>query len=505
MALIAVLLPSAHTATADVASDHPAAILVFPKLLVDTGSGLETLIRISNVSESPINVWCFYVNATPRCTVPGGTCFPDKRSCSAVIGGQTLFGECDPQWQETDFLFRLTREQPTGWLVSAGQNVDCRLIDGVCSNDGTTVCDRDSQCGVGNRCVQPACLPLDGGVLGRTGPGGQVNEGRIPPSPDDPMIGELKCIALDDGQKPVARNDLIGQALIGRLRAGPDETTDISGYNAIGIPAIPGTGNRDSTLVLGGSPDVAEYEGCPNILILDHFFDGAVDPILENTCLPDDTCSIDGLACTSTADCLENRCINDVCTVTGNACADAADCANTCENDKCTLSGENCLNDSDCTEPTYEVRVATDLTMVPCTEDFEEQRPELSRTTAQFLVFNEFEQRFSTSIPVECFKEIQLSAITSGDNSRSIFAAGVAGTLTGQTRIRGVENQENAGIAGNTLLGIAEEFRCAGAPFQFPVCDYVQQPERTVSGNAKNLHFQGRRALSDFIYTPELH
>lgn len=506
LAFAAVLLPWARPAAADVASDHPAAILVFPKLLVDTASGVNTLIRISNVSETPINVWCFYVNATPTCRWPGGSCFPDKRSCSVVIDGQTISGECDQQWQETDFLFRLTREQPTGWLVSAGQNVDCRLIDGVCSNDGTTVCDRDSQCGAGNRCVQPACLPLDGGVLGRTGPGGQVNEGRVPPSPGDPMIGELKCIALDDAQRPVARNALIGQALIGRLETGPDETTDISGYNAIGIPAIPDTGNRDSTLVLGGPENVAEYEGCPNILILDHFFDGAVDPRLENTCLPDDTCSIDGLPCDTNADCRANRCIDNVCTVTGTGCAMQADCENVCVDDRCTLSGETCSGDDDCTDPEYQVRLATDLTLIPCTEDFEEQRPDLSRTTAQFLVFNEFEQRLSTSTPVQCFKELQLSAIdTSGDNSRSIFSAGVMGTLTGQTRIRGVENQELAGIAGNTLLGIAQEFRCAGAPFQFPQCDYIQQANRTVSGNAKNLHFQGRRALSDFIYTPQLH
>ncbi len=148
----------------------------------------------------------------------------------------------------------------------------------------------------------------------------------------------------------------------------------------------------------------------------------------------------------------------------------------------------------------------THLTLVPCSQNFLLQDVPLFSTTAQFLVFNEFEQRFSTSIAVECLKEIQLSSIdTSGDNSRSIWAAGVGGTLTGQTRIRGVEHPLNAGIAGNTLLGVAEEFRCAGAPFEFPLCDYVEQPERTVSGNAKNLHFQGRRALSDFIYTPELH
>lgn len=487
--------------SADIASDHPAAILVFPKLLVDTANGLDTLIRIANVAESPLNVYCYYVNVTPVCSIPGGSCFPDRLSCQATVGGQIFIGTCEPQWQPTDFIFRLTREQPTGWLVSRGQTVNCRQMDGVCSQDGTTACQRDTQCGVGNRCVLPPCLPLDGGPLGRSGPGGQINEGAIPLSPDDPFIGELKCIAVDETLAPVARNDLIGTALIGKLDSGPTEAVEIAGYNAVGIPAIPGKGNRDDTLVIGGPEDVAEYEGCPNILILDHYFDGAVDPILANVCQPDDTCSISGSPCTSDEDCLTNRCADDQCTVTGTACADDTDCANRCAGNTCTLSGARCLSDDECVSSDFRVRVATDLTLIPCTQDFENRRLELSRTTAQFLVFNEFEQRFSTSRLIDCFKEIQLSNMETGDNTRSIFSAGVAGTLTGQSRIRGVVNEENAGKGGNTLLGIAEEFRCAGAEYEFPVCDRVES-DRLVGGSAKNLHFQGRRPQSDFIYLP---
>jgi len=502
-ALLGILASQPARVHAEVASDHPAAILVFPKLLVDTPNGLDTLIRISNVSETPIKVKCFYVNTTPECSLADGSCFPNQRTCTAVVGSQTFFGTCTDQWQETDFIFKLTREQPTGWLVSGGERLDCRFIDGVCSNDGTTVCDRDTECGAGNRCVRPACLPLDGPPLGRVGRDGQINEGAVPISPADPFVGELKCIALDDSEVEVARNDLIGEVLIGRLKSGPDQAIELAGYNAIGIPAIPGTGNRDGTLVLGGPPEAAEYDGCPNVLILDHYFDGAIDPVLENSCLPSGTCSIDAAPCASNAECLANRCIGTLCSVTGTTCGGDMDCRNVCTNDLCTLSGERCVNSNDCSPSNFEVRLATSLTLVPCTEDFEEQKPEIARTTAQFLVYNEFEQRFSTSIPIQCFKEIQLSAIeTSGDNSRSIFSAGVAGTLTGQTRIRGVENQLNSGRAGNTLLGVAEEFRCTGAPFQFPVCNFVEQPERMVSGNAKNLHFQGRRALSDFIYLP---
>jgi hypothetical protein len=143
--------------------------------------------------------------------------------------------------------------------------------------------------------------------------------------------------------------------------------------------------------------------------------------------------------------------------------------------------------------------------LVPCTEDFENQRTDISNTTAQFLVFNEFEQRYSTSTQVECFKEIRLSNIETPMNERSIFSAGVAGTLTGQTRIRGTEGlfADAESEAGYGLLGVAEEFRCGGPRYQFPLCGWVDSPEQLVSTTAKNLHIQGRRPRADFIYLPE--
>jgi hypothetical protein len=141
--------------------------------------------------------------------------------------------------------------------------------------------------------------------------------------------------------------------------------------------------------------------------------------------------------------------------------------------------------------------VATELTLIPCTQDFRTQDPSLAATVAQFLVFNEFEQRFSTSRTVNCFKETKLSNIDTTDNERSIFSAGVAGTLTGQTRIRGVD--EAALDHGNTLIGLAEEFRCAGP--DFPFCSFVNGGG-LISSNASNLHFQGTRSVSDFMYLP---
>lgn len=451
LAAIWTLLAPVPARGGGVASDRAAAIVVFPKLLVDVSSGLDTFVRLSNTSNEIQQVLCFYVNVTPICTQGqlGETCFPVS-NCSGI---------CVPQWQETDFLIQLTARQPTAWLVSSGAS-DCDFAVGVCSNDETQDCLRDRECGSG-RCVLPPCFRLT--EFGRKGgpTGNQFNLGRIPPSPEEPFIGELKCIAVDPSGAPIARNVLKGEVLIGRVDAeGP--FVDVAGYNAIGIPAIPGEGNRDNVLVLGGprglqngkacvsdsqcAPNLvcernlcdhpcrrdktcAEYEGCPNILILNHFFDGAVDPI-------------------ATVD----------------------------------------------SDP---VRVATDLTLIPCTQDFLTQNPDLSLTVAQFLVFNEFEQRFSTSRTVRCFEELRLSSVDTRQNERSIFSAGVAGTLTGQTRIRGVV--DGGTDHGNTLLGVAEEFRCRGA--DFPFCSFTA-PADLVSTSAMNLHFQGTRPERDFLYLP---
>jgi hypothetical protein len=525
--VVASLVGLVAPARSQVTSDRPAAILVFPKVVVDTDGPdgrLDTFFTISNVSAQPINVLCYYINATERCDNLSGACFPER----------TCTGNCLPQWQQTDFRFRLTREQPTGWLASSGAGVGCTRL-GRCSHDGTTVCQDFQDCPVGARCSRPPCLPLDGAVPG--GFPGQTNQGSlIPPSPEDPFIGDLTCIAVDETGAPVDRNDLVGHGLTGFIRA-DGEFIDTAGYNPIGFPAIVGANNRNLTLVLGGPTGAnpgeipadaaclaaqpstcAEYEGCPNILILDHYFDGAVDPQALNRCLPDGTCAVSGQACGNDTDCIENVCDlgPGTCTVTGHACAADLDCQDTCDaiTERCTLSDQNCGpfgSQGVCLPTTYDVRVVTEVTMVPCSRDYEEgitfPRPGETAgpatTTVQFLVFNEFEQRLSTSTQLTCFKETPLWRLQGGnDPELSIFSVGVGGTLTGQTKMRGVVGS-GAGSKprGYALLAVANEFRCAGPIWEFPSCNFLTT-EKLVSSAAKNVHFQGRRPQSDYIYLP---
>lgn len=364
-------------ARADVTSTNAAAILIYPKLLVNTllpGFQLDTLIQMTNTSAEPVNVRCYYVNANGHCSNNFSVCDPNAANTCGPNGF------CVAGWVETDFAFRLTPKQPLVWQLSKG------LSD----------------------------LPL--GVF--PGPDGYSNSGSIPPAPEDPMIGELKCVEVGEDERPVNRNSLKGEATIETVEAGlgegPFVYADSRGYNAIGVQAA-GENDGDDVLLLN---DV-EYNACPNILVLDHFFD---DAILETD-----------------------------------------------------------LGQADI--------IGTHVTFVPCSEDFLLQRP--VSTVVQFLVYNEYEQRFSTSRRVTCLTEIALSDIDTrlgpGDDRASIFNVNVQGTLTGQTVMRGVVGPEKNPPLGNGILAIAEEFH-----------------EDLASGDIKSAAYvpvqRGKRSAPDFIY-----
>src|SRR5262249_53004464 len=124
----------------------------------------------------------------------------------------------------------------------------------------------------------------------------------------------------------------------------------------------------------------------------------------------------------------------------------------------------------DAPDPVDGNRIRTIIDLVPCSEDFLNQST--VKTTVQFLVFNEFEQRFSTSRRVNCFFFTELSNIDTrdlpsaaalanrgaqavSDDQFSIFNIDVEGTLTGQTRIRPVQGTETN--VGHGMIGVAFE------------------------------------------------
>jgi hypothetical protein len=220
--------------------------------------------------------------------------------------------------------------------------------------------------------------------------------------PEDPFEGELKCIATDPDGIPVARNVLKGEAtLYFADTADMDPFVDVAKYNAVGIQAIPDGVNDDNILRLGG--EEAEYNGCPNVIILNHFCDFAENPV----------------------------------------------------------SG---------------AEITTNLVLVPCTEDLLHQIP--GSAVIQYLTFNEFEQRFSTSRTATCKQNLQLSLIDTTQPERSIFSCGVAGTLTAQTRATAI---------GSGMLAVADEFH---------------DGSEGVFSALFNVHFQGDREEGDVITLP---
>ena len=401
---MALAVGGVRPAAADVRSDQAAAILDWPSVVVFgpsdilpvfdiSGATLNTVIQLTNTSANAVFAHCFYENANSRCTNTGEVCEVADQCCTMTTG----CGICLPQWNETDFNIQLTPFQPIGWLAS----------DGMAGFDTPP------------NFVLPLPIgefPLPG-LPGAVSPidGTSSNAGsRIPPVPESPFNGSLRCIAVDDTGAPVDRNVLKGEASIELfLPAGnpvtgfDDDVLSVAKHNAVGIQAIPGAVNDDNVLTLGGP--TPEYNGCPNFLILNTFFDGAEDPVAD-----------DGST------------------------------------------------------------IFTALTLVPCTEDFLRQIP--GETVVQFLVFNEFEQRLSTSETVECKKLQLISNIETPQNERSIFFVGNEGTLGGQVRL----NPLTEG-----LLGVATEIHVPGnseAPI-VPLADV-------------NLHYQGDRDTADLITLP---
>lgn len=379
----------AAAARADVTVERGASILAFPKVLAHNGS--DTLIQITNVSNSMVHVRCFYVNAQLR--------FPDLPESDNPLNPNL------PLWQETDFNIWLTKQQPTHWRVSNGRFVD-PLDD----------------CFRGNRIQIEACENAG------------IDPGAIPPVPEN-FIGELKCVEVDAADVPIGGNHLKGEATI---KTGGD----VAKYNAIGFEATEFAGETGNTLLLnwpkGTEPEEGQqYSACPRRLILNHYAEGVTDPVVlangrGGFCSSDHNSgggfSSGFTPCQSDADCGEGR-----------VCEDGPQIS--------VASGRlQALRSA----------TLTDLTLVPCSQDLENQRPVTAKL--QFVIYNEFETRFSASTSVTCWKNFFLHQVTSPNNpANSQFSVGPLGSTVAQTVIEPV-SPAAGGVAGG-VIGVAGVLR----------------------------------------------
>lgn len=250
------VLASAGTATADVVSDQSGAVLIFPKIVVDTtgafGPPTDTELQITNTSNSVVSARCVLIDTTPRCIGTDGT--PDT-ACSVAgeaDGDGRCATTCTPQWRKgNDFQFTLTKRQPISWKASDG------LLSFPCGGP-----------------VQDPNQPS--GCQFGTNTGTDGSPSSIPPVGDDPFYGEIKCAQVDpeDFEPTVGFSDGNdrGGDLSGKATIVSAEPVDARKYNAVHLQST-GFNNGDDILQIGG-PD-AEYNGCPHALILQHVFDGA--------------------------------------------------------------------------------------------------------------------------------------------------------------------------------------------------------------------------------------
>ncbi len=305
----------ALTAQAEVTSDYSASVMVYPHVEYSS-DGRDTVIQLANTSNNVVYAHCFYVDA------------------------RESFGR--PLWQVTDFRLILTKHQPTHWVASQG-----RRVDGTDSFTDDPVMD-----------------------------GAGLDPGAIPPVQDG-FQGELKCVQTDAGGAPLGGNNLKGEAVL------ITDDGDPAKYNAWGITANPefANGGDPFELMLGNTADnndpaTAEYNSCANMILIDHFADGA--PSSTTNCVID-VCEIDPV-CDAGGTC--------TCSDSGNACDSTADC-----------------------EP-IACPIRPYITVVPCQQDFENLQPE--RVTVQFAISNEFEQEFSTSTTVDCWLHARLADLQTG-------------------------------------------------------------------------------------------
>ena len=106
----------------------------------------------------------------------------------------------------------------------------------------------------------------------------------------------------------------------------------------------------------------------------------------------------------------------------------------------------------------------TQLTLVPCSEDFENQKA--TTVTVQFLVFNEFEERFSASTTLTCYLNSELTYFDSPTTyDRSVFSEPVLGTDVAQTEIIPVPVVGTDGTTvENAVIGVAERVVVLDSP-----------------------------------------
>lgn len=213
------LLCVATPASALTTSDQPSSMLTYPYIVADVGRGVDTNLRLTNTANVANIVRCFYENHTRHCESDMSAC-DDDHPCGAEI-------QCVPGFRATEFVVQLEPQQPIAWQLGTGL----------------------------------ASVPGNG-------------SGTVPPVPEQPFVGVLRCVEIDGSGVKFGRNALVGSATVENHSAA--DQVDAFRYNAVGLQAFPDAPATPDSLILGGLNP--EYEGCNNAHVLTHSFDGVRSP-----------------------------------------------------------------------------------------------------------------------------------------------------------------------------------------------------------------------------------
>ena len=232
----------------------------------------------------------------------------------------------------------------------------------------------------------------------------------------DPFEGELKCVQVDAAEVPVADNSLKAEATIIYAQQVPSAEPPriaTAAYNAEGFQ-------------VDTSPQCVDAADCTSVVCMNGVC----------TCMTDADCA-NGLICDlasnlCTTDPAAPMCLGDL---PGGQPA-AVGCSQRYAPCPAVLILDHFFDHATPQFVDAGNVVTTDLTLVPCSEDLQTagliNQPTI---VAQMLVYNEFEQKFSSSTKVQCFKQIQLSDIDTSpgpsDDAWSLFSIFVQGTLVG--------------------------------------------------------------------------
>jgi hypothetical protein len=264
-------------AGADVTSDRPGSVVIWPKVIAD--GTRDTLITLTNTRNEQAYAHCEYVNGIGICRQSGAYCtLPSEDAVSAAPacpGGDADI--CDLNWQSDDFDVILTRQQPTIWRVSTGRIDDpLQAPDGACS-------------------IIPATNPP------RQECPGFFLVGQVRP-PVQPFRGQLRCIQTTMDGSAIAANGLKGEATIETLTfPGSLPGAQISKYNSINIRSISPPTDDPSILELNGVDPANTaynvYNACPEAVEFTNYAVGTTDLVAES--ITPAACSVTGCPVTT--------------------------------------------------------------------------------------------------------------------------------------------------------------------------------------------------------------